>query len=312
MFWHFSDISGSSHWVGLSSKNLGLCGCFSPRSQKVRRGRREQRRAREGRRRGDGPSFRMTSKNPGITLPSPLLPRGVSVRRRQRVSGGVRSSLLRGNLVAAVYSLSLISELCRFCLHSGFSNLPIFLVLTELSSPEPSNLDLCSWGGSGVGLYVGLLVSGFPWSPRLDPATPLPESLHQLLKAGSPQPPQTLRFNLLSGQVACFSRTQILPWSPDFTSALCLTLLQFLSLWHQFKVHSSPKTCSQTGNLRRPPWSLQPTLTTPVLLHIWFRSQELAAHSFCPQLHAGSFRAFTMPFTFFSLFPNPRLGSLMD
>lgn len=166
-----------------------------------------------------------------------------------------------------------------------------------------------------MGLYVGLLVSRFPWAPWLDPATPLPESWHQLLKAGSPQPPQTLRFILLSGQVACFSPTQILPWSPDFISALCLTLLPFLPLLHQFKVHSSPKTCSQTGNLRKPPWSLQPTLTTPVapvLLHIRFRSQEFAAHSFCPQLHAGSFRAFTMTFTFFSLFPNPRLGSLMD
>lgn len=157
-------------------------------------------------------------------------------------------------------------------------------------------------------------VSRFPWAPRLDPATPLPESLHQLLKAGSPQLPQTLlHFTQWPGRL--ISPTQILPWSPDFTSALCLTLLQFLSLLHQFKVHSSPKTCSQAGNLRRPPWSLQPTLTTPVapvLLHIWFRSQEFAAHSFCPQLNAGSFRAFTMPFTFFSLFPNPRLGSLMD
>lgn len=283
-----------------------------PRSQKVRRGRRGKRRARERRRRGDGPSLRTTSKNPGITLPNPLLPRGVSVRRRQREGGGVRSSLLRGNPVAAVYSLSLISELCRFCLHSGFSNLSIFLVLTELSSPETSNLDLCSWGGSGAGLYVGLQV------PLGTSARPCHTTAREPASAAEGWQPSTtsnslLHFTQWPGRL--ISLTQILPWSPDFTSALCLTLLQFLSLLHQFKVHSSPKTCSQAGNLRRPPWSLQPTLTTPVapvLLHIWFRSQEFAAHSFCPQLNAGSFRAFTMPFTFFSLFPNPRLGSLMD
>ena len=132
-----------------------------------------------------------------LAKPSPAS--GVRLRRRQRVGGGVRSSLLSRNLVAAVYSLSLISELCHFGLHSGFSNLSIFLVLTELSSPEPSNLDLCSWGGSGAGLYVGLQV---PLGTSARPPYQLPESLHQLLKAGSPQPPQTLRFILLSGQVA--------------------------------------------------------------------------------------------------------------
>lgn len=213
------------------------------------------------------------------------LPRGVSARGRPRVSGGVRSSLLRGILVAAAYSLCLITELCPFCLHSAFSNLSIFLVLTELSSPEPSALDLCCWGGSGVGLSVGLLISRFPCAPWLDPATPLPESLHQLPKAGSPQPPPALCSILPNGQVAYFPPAQTLLWSPDFISALCLILLQFLSLLHQFKVHSSPKTCSQTGNLRKPPWSLQPTLTTPVsplLMHIRFRSQEFAAVVFVP------------------------------
>lgn len=218
-------------------------------------------------------------------MPSPLpTASGVSARGRQRVRGGVRPSLLRGILAAAAYSLCLITELCPFCLHSAFSNLSI-LVLTEISSSEPSALDLCCWGGSGVGLYVGLLISRSPCAPWLDPATPLPESLHQLQKAGSPQPPPALCSILPNGQVAYFPPAQTLLWSPDFISVLCLILLQFLSLLHQFKVHSSPKTCSQTGNLRKPPWSLQPTLTTPVsplLMHIWFRSQEFAAVVFVP------------------------------
>ena len=117
------------------------------------------------------------------------------------------SSLLRGTLVAAVYSLCLITSSALSALTQAS---PIFLVLTEFSSAEPSNLDLCSWGGSGVGLYVGLLVSRFPCAPWLDPATPPPESLHQLPKAGSPQPLQTLCSILLNGQLACFSPIQTL------------------------------------------------------------------------------------------------------
>ena len=240
----------------------------------MRRGRRKPRRARERRRRGDGPSLRTTSKNPGGTLPSPLLTAS-GCQCEGQAEGDCVLKPAEGNPGCCCLLSVLNHELCPFCPHSGFSNLSIFLVLTEFSSAEPSNLDLCSWGGSGVGLYVGLLVSRFPCAPWLDPATPPPESLHQLPKAGSPQPLQTLCSILLNGQLACFSPIQTLLWSPDFISVLCLTLLQFLSLLHQFKVHSSPKTCSQTGNLRKPPWSLQPTLTTPVapiLLHIWFRS----------------------------------------
>lgn len=150
------------------------------------------------------------------------LPRGVSARGRPRVSGGVRSSLLRGILVAAAYSLCLITELCPFCLHSAFSNLSI-LVLTELSSPEPSALDLCCWGGSGVGLSVGLLISRFPCAPWLDPATPLPESLHQLPKAGSPQPPPALCSILPNGQVAYFppKPSSGLPTSSQRCASFC-------------------------------------------------------------------------------------------
>lgn len=61
------------------------------------------------RRRGDGPSLRMTSKNPGGTLPSSLLTAsGRQCEGQAEVT--VRSSLLRGTLVAAVYSLCLITS----------------------------------------------------------------------------------------------------------------------------------------------------------------------------------------------------------
>lgn len=175
----------------------------------MRRGRRKPRRARERRRRGDGLSLRTTSKNPGGTLPSPLLTAS-GCQCEGQAEGDCALKPAEGNPGCCCLLSVLNHELCPFCPHSGFSNLSIFLVLTEFSSAEPSNLDLCSWGGSGVGLYVGLLVSRFPCAPWLDPATPPPESLHQLPKAGSPQPLQTLCSILLNGQLACFSPIQTL------------------------------------------------------------------------------------------------------
>lgn len=255
----------------------------------------------------DLPSERLprTRGNP----PSPSrLPRGVSARGRPG-EGRVLPSLLRGILVAAAYSLCLITELCPFCLHSAFSNLSIFLVLTELSSPEPSALDLCCWGGSGVGPPSVSLISRFPCAPWLDPATPLPErACISCRRLAAPQPPPALCSILPNGQVAYFPPAQTLLWSPDFISKQMPHLLQFLSLLHQFKVHSSPKTCSD-WKPRKPPWSLQPTLTTPVsplLMHIRFRS---AAVVFVPSYMQAPLGH--LPCLTFSL-PNPRLGSLRD